>query len=57
MDSHKNHKAFVQMAKRLEHMLGHNECFSATSPCSVPALDLCERHTFTKQNSVIEFVG
>ena len=30
IDSHKTHKAFVQMAKRLERILGHNEC------CSVP---------------------
>ena len=27
MDSHKNHKAFVQIAKRIES--GHNECCSA----------------------------
>ena len=31
------HKAFIQMAKRLEWTLGHNECCSAPSPGSVPA--------------------
>ena len=40
MDSHKNHKAFVQMAKWSEGTLGHNECCSARSPRSVPAWDL-----------------
>ena len=28
MDSHKTHKAFVQMAKRLEQTSGYNECCS-----------------------------
>ena len=31
------HKFFVQMAKRLERTSGHNEYFSAPSPCSVAA--------------------
>ena len=31
MDSHKTHKAFVQMAKWLEQTLGHNEYRSAPS--------------------------
>ena len=36
MDPHKNHKAFVQMAKRLKRTLGHNDCCSVPSPCWVP---------------------
>ena len=51
MDSHKTHKAFIQMANWLEQTLGHNECCSVPSPCSVPAWDLCERHTFTKHKN------
>jgi hypothetical protein len=52
MDSQKIHKAFVQMAKQLEQMSGHNECCSAPSPYSVPAWDLCEKRTFAKQINV-----
>ena len=37
LDSHKNHKAFVRMAKRLEQMSGHNECCSVPTSCSIPA--------------------
>ena len=48
MDSHKTHKAFIQVAKRLEGMSGHNECCSAPSLCWVPACVLCERHTIVK---------
>ena len=48
MDSHKIHKVLVQMAKRLDWMLGHNECCSAPSPRSYPACNLCERNTFVK---------
>ena len=55
MDSHKNHKAFVQMAKRLERKSGHNECCSAPSSCSIPAWDLCERHTFEKHKTRMVF--
>ena len=51
MDSHKIHKAFVQMAKQLEQMSGHSECYSAPSPHSVPVCDLCERNTFTKHKN------
>ena len=43
MDSHKTHKAFIQMAKRLERTSGHNEYCSAPSLHLVPACDLCER--------------
>ena len=38
MDSHKTHKAFIQMAKRLDRMSGHNECCSAPSPRTVHTL-------------------
>ena len=40
MDSHKTHKAFVQMVKWLEPTSGHNECCNTPSPHSVPACDL-----------------
>ena len=35
MDSHRTHKALVQMAKRLEPKSGHNLCCSAASSCLV----------------------
>ena len=38
----------VQMAQQLKQTLDHNECCSAPSPLSVPASNLCERHTFVK---------
>ena len=61
MDSHKTHKAFVQMAKWLERTSGHNKCCSAPGPFSALACELCERHTFAKHkknsNRVIEFVS
>ena len=40
MDTHKNHKAFVQMANRIERTSGHNECCSvlAELPCSETAV-------------------
>ena len=43
MDLDKTHKAFVQMAKRLDWTSDHNECCSVPSPHLVPACDLCER--------------
>ena len=46
LDSQRTNKAFVQMAKWLEQTSGHNECCSVPSPFLVPALDLCERHTY-----------
>ena len=61
MDSHKTHKAFVQMAKRLERTLGHNECCSAPSPPSVALAtyvkDILSQSTKTNSNRVIEFVS
>ena len=45
------HIAFVQVAKQLDRTLGHNECCSAPSPCSVPSCDLCQSHTFTKHKN------
>ena len=44
MDSHKTHKAFVQMAKRLERTSNHNEFCSEPSTRLVPKWHLCERH-------------
>ena len=32
-----NNTAFLQIAQRLEQTSGHNECYSAPSPCLVPA--------------------
>ena len=57
MDSHKNQKAFVQVAKWIEWTSDHNECCSAPSPRSFPACNLCERHTFAKHKKkpVTEF--
>ena len=46
MDSHKNHKALVQIAKRIEWTSGHYECCSLPSPHLFPSCDLCERHAF-----------
>ena len=54
MDSHKNHKAFVQMDKQLERTSGPNECYSAPSPRSVFGSRLRPE---TNINGVIEFVS
>ena len=51
MESHKTSKAFVQMAEQIEQTSGHNKCCTAPSPCSVPAFDLCERHTFVEHKN------
>ena len=51
MDSHKTQKAFTPMAKWLEQMSGHNECFGALSLRLVSTCDLCERHTFTNHKN------
>ena len=58
MDSHKNHEDFVQMVKQLEGTLGHNECCSVPSPCSVEIYvkGILSQSTKTDSNRVIEFV-
>ena len=40
MDSHKNHKTFIQMAKRIDWRSGHNVCWSVLVelPCSKTAV-------------------
>ena len=48
MDSLKNPKAFIQMTKRIQRTLGHNECCGAPSPRLFPTCNLCERNTFAK---------
>ena len=54
MDSHKNHKAFVQMAKQTS---GHNECCSAPShvPFATYVKDIILLSTKKNSNRVIEF--
>ena len=55
--SSKQIKAFIQMAKRIEWTLCHNECCSAPSPCLFPTCDLCERHTFAKHKTDFDSPG
>ena len=35
MESHTTHEAFIQMAKQLEQMSSHTECYSGPTPLSV----------------------
>ena len=48
MDSHKSHKAFIQMAKQFERMSSCNEWCSAPILNSFPACCLRERYAFTE---------
>ena len=62
MDSHKTHKAFVQMAKQLEQTSGHNDCSVVRLVCvwfpiATYVKDILLRCTKTNSKRVIEFVA